>query len=179
MRVVVQHRSRYHYPRPALLGPQLIRLRPADHTRARIESYQLLVEPEHRLHWLRDPHGNRVARVTFKAGQAVSELDVLVEPPRIPHNARKLHPHRGTTRSRDSPAHQREAIERLNRRVTGTTTGTNGESEATAAKCGTQAADVESDSGADGRTRTDDLLITNQLLYQLSYVSADDEPATS
>jgi len=46
VRVVVQHRSRYHYPRPALLGPQLIRLRPADHTRARIESYQLLVEPE-------------------------------------------------------------------------------------------------------------------------------------
>jgi hypothetical protein len=42
VRVVVQHRSRYHYPRPALLGPQLIRLRPADHTRARIESYQLL-----------------------------------------------------------------------------------------------------------------------------------------
>ena len=29
-------------------------------------------------------------------------------------------------------------------------------------------------SGADGRTRTDDLLITNQLLYQLSYVSAED-----
>jgi hypothetical protein len=44
VRVVVQHRSRYHYPRPALLGPQLIRLRPADHTRARIETYQLLVE---------------------------------------------------------------------------------------------------------------------------------------
>lgn len=56
MRVVVQHRSRYHYPRPALLGPQLIRLRPADHTRARIESYQLLVEPEHRLHWLLGSH---------------------------------------------------------------------------------------------------------------------------
>lgn len=79
MRVVVQHRSRYHYPRPARLGPQPIRLRPADHTRAWIESYPLLVEPEHRPHWLRDPHGNRVARVTFKAGQAVSELDVLVE----------------------------------------------------------------------------------------------------
>ena len=28
-------------------------------------------------------------------------------------------------------------------------------------------------SGADGRTRTDDLLITNQLLYQLSYGSAE------
>ncbi|HEY2202101.1 MAG TPA: transglutaminase N-terminal domain-containing protein, partial [Solirubrobacteraceae bacterium] len=45
----------YHSPRPALLGPQPIRLRPADHARARIESHQLLVEPEHRLHWLRDP----------------------------------------------------------------------------------------------------------------------------
>lgn len=49
-------------PRPPLPGPQLIRVRPADHTRARIESYQLLVEPEHRLHWVRDPSGNRVAR---------------------------------------------------------------------------------------------------------------------
>ena len=76
MRVVVQHRSRYHCPRPALLGPQLIPLRPADHTRARIQSYQLLVEPEHRLHWLRDPHGNRVARVTFKAGVEQQPLPV-------------------------------------------------------------------------------------------------------
>ena len=30
----------------------------------------------------------------------------------------------------------------------------------------------ESFDGADDRTRTDDLLITNQLLYQLSYVGA-------
>ena len=67
MRVVVQHRSRYRYPRPALLGPQLIRLRLADDTRSRIESYRLLVESVHRLHWLRDPHGNCVACVTFKA----------------------------------------------------------------------------------------------------------------
>jgi len=29
VRVVVQHRSCYGYPRPALLGPQLIRLGPA------------------------------------------------------------------------------------------------------------------------------------------------------
>jgi hypothetical protein len=57
VRVVVQHRSRYHYPRPARPGPQPIRLRPADHTRVRIESYQLLAELEHRLHWLREqPH---------------------------------------------------------------------------------------------------------------------------
>ncbi|MEO8699905.1 MAG: transglutaminase family protein [Kofleriaceae bacterium] len=79
MRVSIQHRSRYVYPRPALLGPQTIRLRPADHARARIESYTLSVTPEHRLHWQRDPHGNHVARVTFRAGQAVSELGILVE----------------------------------------------------------------------------------------------------
>ena len=79
MRVLVQHRSRYLYPRPALLGPQLIRLRPADHARARIDSYRIDVRPEHRMHWQRDPHGNRLARVTFKTGQLVEALDILVE----------------------------------------------------------------------------------------------------
>ena len=79
VRVLIQHKSQYRYPRPALLGPQLIRLRPADHARARIESYSLHIEPEHRIHWQRDPHGNRVARVTFKAGQAMTELDIVVE----------------------------------------------------------------------------------------------------
>jgi len=65
VRVVVQHRICYRNPRPALLGPQLIRLRPADHVRARVERYQLQIAPEHRLYRLRDPHGNRVARVTL------------------------------------------------------------------------------------------------------------------
>jgi uncharacterized protein (DUF2126 family)/transglutaminase-like putative cysteine protease len=76
---VIQHRSRYVYPRPAFLGPQVIRLRPTDHARARIERYTLAIEPEHRLHWQRDPHGNHVARVTFKAGQTTAALELLVE----------------------------------------------------------------------------------------------------
>ncbi|MDX2088117.1 MAG: transglutaminase family protein [Kofleriaceae bacterium] len=79
MRVLIQHRSRYLYPRPALLGPHLIRLRPADHARAKIERYSLTITPEHRLHWQRDPHGNHVARVTFKAGQRVEALELVVE----------------------------------------------------------------------------------------------------
>lgn len=79
MRVLIQHRSRYLYPRPALLGPQMIRLRPADHARAQIETYSLAIRPEHRLHWQRDPHGNRVARVTFRAGQATEVLEIMVE----------------------------------------------------------------------------------------------------
>ena len=79
MRVLIQHRSRYVYPSPTLLGPQMMRLRPADHARATIESYRLAVTPEHRMHWQRDPHGNHVARVTFKAGQRVDALDMVVE----------------------------------------------------------------------------------------------------
>ena len=79
MRVAIQHRSRYLYPSPALLGPQTVRLRPADHARALIERYKLVIEPEHRLHWQRDPHGNHVARATFKAGQTTTALDILVE----------------------------------------------------------------------------------------------------
>jgi uncharacterized protein (DUF2126 family) len=79
VRVSIQHRSRYLYPRPALLGPQTIRLRPAEHARARIESYSLAIAPEHRLHWQRDPHGNHIARVTFKAGQTLTALDIVVE----------------------------------------------------------------------------------------------------
>ncbi|MBC7975079.1 MAG: hypothetical protein H7138_08845 [Myxococcales bacterium] len=73
------HRSRYVYPRPALLGPQLIRLRPADHARAKIERYRLDIQPEHRLHWQRDPHGNHVARVTFLPGQSLTALELIVE----------------------------------------------------------------------------------------------------
>ncbi|HZJ62865.1 MAG TPA: transglutaminase family protein [Kofleriaceae bacterium] len=79
MRVAIQHRSRYVYPRPALLGPQVIRLRPSDHARATIESYKLALQLEHTLRWQRDPHGNHVARVTFKPGQATAVLEVLVE----------------------------------------------------------------------------------------------------
>jgi uncharacterized protein (DUF2126 family)/transglutaminase-like putative cysteine protease len=79
VRVLVQHRSRYVYPTPTLLGPQVIRLRPSDHARARVESYRLDIAPEHRVHWQRDPHGNRVARVTFKSGQRVEALEIVVE----------------------------------------------------------------------------------------------------
>src|SRR5262249_23095084 len=50
-----------------------------DHARARIESYRLDVSPEHRLHWQRDPHGNHVARVSFKSAQLVGELAIVVE----------------------------------------------------------------------------------------------------
>ena len=79
MRLLVQHRSRYAYPEPAALGPHVFRLRPANHAKARIETYGLHVSPEGAMKWQQDPYGNHVARVTWKAGTRMRELDVLVE----------------------------------------------------------------------------------------------------
>lgn len=79
MRILVQHRNHYGYPAPAALGPHLIRLRPAPHAKARIESYSLRAAPESALRWQQDPFGNHVARLTFAAGVRVLSLDLLVE----------------------------------------------------------------------------------------------------
>ena len=79
MRLLIQHESRYDYATPAALGPHLIRLRPANHSRARIESYTLKVQPEHAIRWQQDPYGNHLARVTFEAEPRVSAFQVLVQ----------------------------------------------------------------------------------------------------
>src|SRR5580704_9846585 len=79
MRLLIQHQSRYRYPRPAALGPHLLRLRPAGHARARIETYGLSIEQPCDLRWHQDPSGNHVARVTFKKDVRVDRFDVLVE----------------------------------------------------------------------------------------------------
>lgn len=79
MRLLVQHRSQYQYPKPANLGPHTVRLRPADHTSATIENYSLSIEQAKWVNWMRDPYGNRVARATFDPLHPVDRLDVLVE----------------------------------------------------------------------------------------------------
>ena len=79
MRLLVQHRSLYRYSAPAALGPHTVRLRPATHARAAIESYSLTISPDNKIRWQQDPYGNHVARVTFPAGTRVAALDILVE----------------------------------------------------------------------------------------------------
>jgi uncharacterized protein (DUF2126 family) len=78
MRLLLQHRTAYRYAKPAFLGPHTIRLRPATHAKAKIETYALHVEQPCELRWQRDPAGNRVARLTF-GPERVKSLDLLVE----------------------------------------------------------------------------------------------------
>ena len=79
MRLLLQHRTHYAYEKPAGLGPHVIRLRPATHAKAAIETYSLSILQPCGLRWQQDPAGNHIARVTFGANERVTAFDVLVE----------------------------------------------------------------------------------------------------
>lgn len=64
--VSILHKTIYNYDRSVFLSPHQIRLRPAAHSSAKIESYELIVEPaSHVMHWQQDVFGNFIARVDF------------------------------------------------------------------------------------------------------------------
>src|SRR5476649_2183253 len=78
----ISHVTHYRYDRPVALGPQLIRLRPAPHTRTPVLSYSLRVTPEqHFLNWQQDPQANYLARCIFpeRTREFKIEVDLLIE----------------------------------------------------------------------------------------------------
>jgi uncharacterized protein (DUF2126 family)/transglutaminase-like putative cysteine protease len=78
IRLAIEHRTTYRYDRPVRLGPHVVRLRPAPHTRTPVLSYSLQVSPsEHFVNWQQDPFGNHLARFVFP--KPATELTVTVD----------------------------------------------------------------------------------------------------
>jgi uncharacterized protein (DUF2126 family)/transglutaminase-like putative cysteine protease len=77
MKIALEHRTTYRFDRPIAIGPHVIRLRPAPHSRTPIEAYSLTISPaDHFINWQQDPFGNHLARAVFP--NKSSELDITV-----------------------------------------------------------------------------------------------------
>ena len=77
IKVALRHTTKYTYNKPISLAPQTIRLKPAPHSRADIESYSIKIYPEDCFqHLQQDPFGNYNLRVTLPNKVNAFEVDV-------------------------------------------------------------------------------------------------------
>ncbi|MCK3779127.1 transglutaminase family protein [Ensifer sesbaniae] len=74
----IYHLTHYTYDRPVRLSPQIIRLKPAAHSKTKVISHSLKVSPaNHFVNLQQDPYGNYLARFVFP--DPVSELKIEVD----------------------------------------------------------------------------------------------------
>ncbi len=82
IQIAIRHRTKYTYDKAVKFWPQIVRLRPAPHSRTKILGYSMNISPgDHFINWMQDPFGNYQARIAFTdlVKEFVVDVEVLAD----------------------------------------------------------------------------------------------------